>query len=259
MCSKSQYLLTLTACINVDSHIASLSRVDPKEREQDYARTLHAYLGDEHRSVGGVLFIENSNADLSRLQQLAREANSRRIPVEFVSLDDAALDTRNYKGYREYRALDQALNQSAVAKQFPYWVKVTGRYYIKNLNRILARLRLPFDMACDLKDHYLLGYHYQSFDTGLTVYHQDFYRQRVQGLYKAVDEEDYSSNWLENILYRLARQTMVEGMRVIPRFPCTPRVSGFAGHHNKNFDSPRLRAKWMVKSLIRQVAPWLWI
>ncbi len=256
--SMGPYLLVLTASVR-PNRIAGLTRTDPVLREGDYAASLSAYLGLEAPSVGGILLLENSGADLGGLRRTADSVNHRGLPVEFVSFNDNGYDPLRGKGYGEYRMLDRGLAESEMAKRFDYWVKATGRYFVCNLESILRPLQRPFDLACDLKDHRLRGSRYRSFDTSLVVYGRDFYERRVRGIYEQVRECDYSPDWLENVLYRLARQAMREGEHVIPRLPAPPRIRGIAGHHGKDFDSPGMRAKWLTKSILRKTVPWLWI
>lgn len=256
--SPEPYLLVLTASI-VPNQIAGVTRADPAQRRRDYAGALEKYWQLSAPEIGGVLFIENSGADLTDLQRITAIPAPASRQIEFVSLNENDFDPTHGKGYGEYRMLDRGLANSALAQRFSYWVKVTGRYFIANLPAILRGLKQPFGLACDLKDHCCLGRRYQSFDTGLTIYHRDFYRRRVLGIYNQVYERDFSPDWLENVLYRLAVSAPTMGEVVIPRFARTPRVLGHAGHHGKNYNSPLARGKWLVKSVARRLFPALWI
>ena len=59
----------MTATITPPKDALSLKRIDPNQRENDYAEALEYYLSIPEQYVNKIIFAENSNSDLQYLRQ----------------------------------------------------------------------------------------------------------------------------------------------------------------------------------------------
>jgi hypothetical protein len=78
MVARINNTLLLTATIEPLAGIPQLKRVEPTERLNDYARVLSFYCDVSEQLIPRIIFIENSNADLSKLKNVGIQ--SLRIP-----------------------------------------------------------------------------------------------------------------------------------------------------------------------------------
>jgi hypothetical protein len=76
-------LLVLTATITPPDNVPNLKRSNPTLRRNDYFEALKHYLELSDKVVDRI-FIENSQSDLSDLQELAKQIGKRKR-VEFIS------------------------------------------------------------------------------------------------------------------------------------------------------------------------------
>src|SRR5438270_12677650 len=80
--------ILLTATISPPANAVKLARTDPKARLRDYLQALEFYQGLHAQVVGRIVFVENSDSDLSYLRQLAARFTNREIDfIRFRGLD----------------------------------------------------------------------------------------------------------------------------------------------------------------------------
>ena len=134
--SAPRYLLVMTATI-VPAQNAGVKRSNPHLRLEDYKRALRFWLNYPHRAADRILLLENSGADLSDLQAIARNENPHQKQVEILSVPGREIPAgRNY-GYNEMALLDDGLPQSKLRRQTTHMIKVTGRLTFPALGKAL--------------------------------------------------------------------------------------------------------------------------
>ncbi|HTQ79448.1 MAG TPA: hypothetical protein VMM92_05590, partial [Thermoanaerobaculia bacterium] len=84
---ENQLALLLTASVEVNRGISSVTAVDARTREAEYAENLR-YLLSHHPRIRKIIFAESSGWPLDRFQELARENpwNPWGKEVEFLQL-----------------------------------------------------------------------------------------------------------------------------------------------------------------------------
>jgi hypothetical protein len=253
------FVLCLTASVD-PMGMPGVSRPDPNVREADYAKCLQFY-AEEFPQVRRILFIENTGWALDRLRGVSEAHNPHGKRFEFVSLRCNDFPRELGKSYGEFLLLDKGLEQSPMARGASYIAKLTGRNYLTNLTDIVERVKRPFGLLCDLRDHPIYdllrikacGHHS---DTRFLVFTPDFYERNIRGTYVKCNEA--AGYFAENLIYDVAKDPALAG-EVIRRFPIEPDFRGLAGHWNKDYGSRRERLKRAMRGTTRRVAPWLHI
>jgi hypothetical protein len=132
----------------------ALARTDPNLRLQDYKTTLRAYLSLlDGGSIDRIVFAENSNADLTELKTLAAEAGVG-DRVEFVSFYGLDFDPAKGRGFGEFKLIDHAMSTAECLRDnadVVVW-KCTGRYFVRNLEKLIRKTTVPFDVLCHCRD-----------------------------------------------------------------------------------------------------------
>ena len=98
-------------------------------------------------------FFENSEADLSKLRQVAAKAGAQ-DRVEFLSFNGLDYPAKYGRGYGEFKLLDFAMNNSRIlvsAKNSSILWKVTGRYRVLNIATMVRTAPSHFDLYCDTR------------------------------------------------------------------------------------------------------------
>lgn len=132
-------LLILTGTIDPGNMIFT-NRNNINERMQDYIKSLKYWLNNNKDGYfNKIIFCENSGYDLSEIKE-SLVSLSNKNEVVFFQWSDNHKWTGLGKGYGEAKMLEY-LNQEAyeLIQEHDYIVKVTGRLYIPNINRVFNK------------------------------------------------------------------------------------------------------------------------
>ncbi len=245
-------ILLLTATVTPLQGVPSLRRTDPAQRLQDYANALRFYLGLLGRCFEGIVFAENSGADLQPLRRLAADAGVAN-EVEFVSFEGLDYAPSHGRGYGEFRLVDHAMAHAALLQGDVCVWKCTGRYVVRNIER-LVRGRPPVDLYCHMRN-----YPYRLCELYLLSFDRRGYEAAIQGVYEHLRNDimpGVHSN--EEALFRRRVDALPPEITVRRRFATTPVIDGI-----RAWDNSRYSGAWAPKVLLRRaarvIAPWIWI
>jgi hypothetical protein len=116
LATKEPATVVMTATITPPQNAPALTRVDPRLRLEDYKQALRFYMAVPDHLVDRILFIDNSNADLSDLQRIVdAEAHDKR--VELISFEGNDHPPEFGKRYGEFRLLDVSLAKSELIRE----------------------------------------------------------------------------------------------------------------------------------------------
>ncbi|MEM8772098.1 MAG: hypothetical protein AAGD92_10660 [Pseudomonadota bacterium] len=244
-------ILVLTSTIAPQSGVHALARANPEDRLADYLKALDFYLpllaaGIFHRAA----YIDNSGHSLDAIAEKA-EALGVADRLELVSY--ASDIPPNYsRYYLEANLLLEGFRRSktlAEAGDSALW-KVTGRYIVKNLARIIATQPDNFDLYLNLRnlpyrvvDFYLIGAKPSALKA-LLSYELESYRSKEDG---------------EVLLRQKIDSGAFDQLKISPRMRATPQLSGVRGFDSAVYDSPQNALKHKLRSAANMIAPWLWI
>ncbi len=253
----------MTASVNPRG-MAGLSVNDIAEREGQYLGTLQFYLRNE--AIADIIFIENSGHDLAAFRALAAEYPQKR--VEFISCDLNGYPREYGKSYGELLTLDHAAEHSQLVAEANGYFKVTGRFPILNIGKLLAEAqrREPWDLFCDNKDHRIYdwlhnGWTGHACDTRFFGVTLDFYRRHFLG--RAAELDDSQNKLIEFMFFETAKAAAQE-CKVIRRFWTEPEYAGRAGHIQtallqvNDYSGLVAKTKRRIRQLGRLIAPWFW-
>ena len=103
--------LLMTATIKPLVGIPELQRTDPLERMNDYMRALRFYCNVPETVIARIVFIENSESDLSPLHEVASSAKATHR-VEFLSFNGLDYPPGYGRGYGEFKLVDYAMSHA---------------------------------------------------------------------------------------------------------------------------------------------------
>jgi hypothetical protein len=137
----------LTATVEVKDTSFTL-RTDTATRLNDYKQ---AFLKWVHTpSVKSLVLVENSGFDLAEFQRIADSIPHKKI--ELLSFTCPPFDGRLGKGYGESFCLEYASQHSKLLTASNYYLKATGRYYLRNAHSFLDFIAQnpDVDVVCNL-------------------------------------------------------------------------------------------------------------
>lgn len=253
---KTKNILLLTATITPKTGVPNLKRTDPALRLKDYENAFKFYLSLINQCCDAIVFAENSNSDISSLEKLAKDQNLA-DQVEFIAFDGLDYPPQYDRAYGEFKLIDYAMENSKIIASQPeetiVW-KVTGRYVIRNLNKIINHQPRSFGIYCNFRNH---PKHWV--DTFLIAWKSNVYQACLKNVYEKLKlnapdtppnggAEELLRNWFD-------QQSNIKFVR---RFKFTPLIDGFRAADNRGYATNDLW-KFRVRSSINTLLPWLWI
>lgn len=259
--SPRRFVLLLTATIAPKGNQGQqLTRLDPRLRLGDYETSLRFWLGLDAPWLAGIIFAENSGADLASLRAIATTENPRSVPVEFLAYDHPPPPEGLHYGYSEFILTRQTLADSALALRAPYFIKATGRYRFPTLGRLIARLPQNFRVAVDCKlakpfhrdRHHLTHY-------ALALFERRFFQEKLADLPEHMTPAPpwTRAQFIETVLFdRLHPLRHEPG--IILRWPCNCEAEGIGGNGD-DYGARSRRRKAAIRATARRLLPWLWL
>lgn len=243
----------LTATISPPLHVKNLTRTDVGLRLRDYQAALDFYLQRlEDRTIDRLIFCDNSAFDLTTLRERA-QVYVERGQAEFLSFQGIDYAPERGRGYGEFKLVDYAMNRSNLmtlhGEATTVW-KITGRYIVSNLRRLIATRPTNCDLYVNLRnvprrwmDLYLLGWNRRAYE-GL-----------IRGVCDRIDET--GSLLSSEEFFRRYIDATDQTVQVKKRFVVTPQLAGHRGFDNQAYGS--MNARRVVRATVNTLAPWLWV
>ncbi len=246
----------MTATITPPPGVPSLARIDPKLRLDDYVAALEFYLSVSSRYIDRIVFVDNSNSDVTRLRELVHNRGGKK-DVEFITYDGLDFPPKYGRGYGEFRLLDYALDRSRLLAELApnnvFW-KVTGRLRVLNIERLIASAPERYDFYGECKRYPHKRLHLRVYSATICGYNIVFRADRDDL------REDTSGTIPEHTLfYRLMKCRRNGGIVVVPRLRQVPKYSGVGASRNIDYLAGMNRFKYWGRAATRRLVPWWWV
>jgi len=244
-------LLTATVVAPLDAR--NLARRDVAVRLQDYLEAFDFYLQElAHGAFDALVLCENSGFDLAPFADRASNAGLQ-DRVELIGHRGLDHPAQHGRGYGEFKLVDHAMRHSrliaGLGADVQVW-KVTGRYKVRNLARLIASQPEHADLYCHCRnvptpwlDMYLMRWNRRA------------YAELIQGLYHQLRQDETpvsAERRFRDIIDRTSSR-----LRIVRRFAHVPRIDGVRG-----FDARPYGAMWrkhLARVMANRLVPWIWI
>lgn len=134
--------IILTSTVNVNLNKCALVQIDKNDRLQTYLKAILRWLKETNFNI---VLVENSGYNFDELNE-EKELYKNRFEV--VTFDEKELENAKYlkynpsKGASEIFAINYAFNNSIIAKQSNFIIKITARYFLSELENYLKKYDL---------------------------------------------------------------------------------------------------------------------
>ncbi|OIP78383.1 MAG: hypothetical protein AUK48_01725 [Oscillatoriales cyanobacterium CG2_30_44_21] len=248
-------VLILTATITPPSGVPLLARTDPKARLQDYEKGLQFYLQFLNKGIDAIVFAENSNSDVSTLKNIVTQSGLQDA-VEFLVFDGLDYPLSHGRAYGEFKLVDYVMEHSqtiSIHKENLLVWKVTGRYIIRNMAKIIAHKPPNIDIYVNSRkfpkpwaDMYLLVWTMKAYET--------FFGKIRNDMIAEPSLQFHPEQAFIKLLEKPPRD-----LKVKRRFNVTPLIDGARGSDNQDYSEGSNLRKYYIRSIMNKLVPWLWI
>lgn len=230
-------ILLLTSTIKPNANQPNLVMTNPQERLVEYRNAMVFYTeAIKEGVIDGIVFVDNSGFDL---KNLSTEFPSKNI--EWISFYGLDYPSSYHRGYGEFKLIDYAFANSIVLKGLNesdrIW-KVTGRYIIKNLKKVILYAPRKFELYCDIQDNWL--------DMALIAWSIKGYEHTVRG----VCENFKTGMAPELIMSQLIMGQVKLGKGIVSRYNWMPLVIGRRGADGSQFQGKYTYIKYLLISCV---------
>jgi len=243
----------LTATVMAPHDARNLARRETALRLHDYQQAFDFYLAQLQRgSFDALVLCENSGFDMAPFAAKARQAGLQGR-VELISHFGLDHPSRYGRGYGEFKLVDHAMQHSTlIASLGPHlrvW-KVTGRYKVLNLARLIATQPPQADLYCHCRNIRL-----RWLDMYLMRWNRRAYDQLIRGVYRKLQQDDTPTSAEQRFRALIDRHH--GGLHIARRFAHVPRIDGKRGSDNRDYGT--MWPKHLARVMAQRLAPWLWI
>jgi hypothetical protein len=255
MAVKKPVVLLMTATITPPLNCPNLKRTNPSVRLNDYCNAFIFYLMQPIDLINRIIFVENSDTDLTPLRNLAVEISHEKS-VEFISFPEGNCFPVEYgKGYGEILMINYALSHSKIICKNDIIWKATGRLILNNIASLIRSSANNFDVYCDLHNSFKMFKLEAFFDPRFFAFSFDSY-EKYFGSYVELLKFQH----IENYFYNTIQAELHNGnAKIIPRFKRQPLIKGFAGSLDKDYLTFGKQLQRSTQQLFRTLFPWFWV
>lgn len=151
---NSRNILLLTATISPKRNQPGLILYDEKERLAQYIEALEFYIhAKASGDIDAIVFVDNSGYDVSQIRR-KYECDD----VEIISFNGLDYPSDYHRGYGEMTLIINAYELSTVlrkAKDLDRIWKVTGRYKVININKVIKYSVMQYDWLCKISQGWM--------------------------------------------------------------------------------------------------------
>ena len=246
-------VLLITSTIAPKRGNVGLKVVDAESRLGEYCHAFAFYVQLLAKgTVDHIVYADNSGHTLDDLRAIAAKAGQSER-VEFLTLSSGADPSWGRYG-QEMDLIDRVFDRSGVigADSDALIWKITGRYVVANIARIIEDAPKTFDLYVNCRNRPT-----RFLDFFLVAFQARAY-PRIFGRDPAIYRAGSLSG--EIVLRRRIDEGGFADSVIVQRFRHVPRlVAGRRGYDGGSFRAPREVAKYLVRRAARIFAPWVWI
>lgn len=239
---KIKSCILLTATID-PLNTVFVKRSEPHVRENDYLNSLRMWLKTD---IFPIVFCENSNYNLKRIKSLLKSFSN--IKTECLQFNGQIFSKELGKGYGELLIIRHALKNSSIINNCEFVIKVTGRYFIKNIRKITDILATDKDIyiIADLKENLTWA------DSRVFAFKPSFalnYLSKYQDMLN-----DSKGFYLEHALGRAVTRAISDGYKWTP-LPVKPAIIGYSGTYDNKYQKSKVW--WLASGVVHNVKNYL--
>lgn len=221
------YVLLVTGTVYPDVNMPYLCIKNSEERLKQYKESLLWFI--KKTKVSHIVFCDNSLCPYEEFKEISEQAVFEGKQFEYLTFaanNDMML--KRGKGFGEGEIIQYVLKNSHLIKNEDYFVKVTGRLKIKNIDKIIKSL-------CP-NTFYINMFNKERVDTRIYAIPKSMYIHHFENIYKKVN--DKKGYYLEHVFTDVIQSETI----YCKNFRFYPQIIGVSGSTGKIYDTNILKS-----------------
>lgn len=174
--------VTIILTGTIEPNVDFVARANIDQRIEDYRKCISFYLQNTSHPI---VFAENSGFNPKSSEAFDSLLDLDRFTWESIM---PHADLSKGKGFQEFYTIDQLVERGLCSE---YFVKITGRYLVRNAVPLIAKMNAPFHIDLHQKMKVAI--------TGFFGVNTQFYRTHLFGKYAEVN--DAEGRFIEHVVY----------------------------------------------------------
>lgn len=196
----------------IEPNVDFVVRTDIDQRIEDYRKCIAFYLDATSHPI---IFAENTGFEPEESEAFQSFLLEDRFHWEAV---EPHSDFSKGKGFQEFYTLDQLAKRGLCGD---YFVKISGRYLVRNVAPLIAKMTAPFHIDLHQKMRVAI--------TGFFGVDTQFYRDHL--LDKYIEANDADGRFIEHVVYEeITRPELSNSVELLPENALYEGVSGSHGN-----------------------------
>ena len=237
---ENNIILLLTATIDTKNCLNS-ERNDKIIREKDYHDALEYYL--QLGVFKRIIFCENSGSHLKKINEFNEKSNTLDVQLEWLYFNDVEFNPNLGKGLGESKIFNYVLNNSNFLDEESLILKITGRYKLKNVKKIIsfAQNNLHLDVISDYRDNLKIC------DSRVFLFNVRFFKKYLNKFVNIIDEKN--EIYFEHSLARAIHLGISDGLEwnMLPYAPIIEGYNGTTGEKIRTSLSKIIRQRYKAR------------
>lgn len=254
---KSDVAIILTATVSPSNAMPGSANNDADIRRGEYLNALAHYLSQPDDLIQSIVILENSGASVEPFKALYERSESTKS-FSFINTS-SDYDHTQGKGFGEFLMIDSGMKrlvESGLASEDTVFWKVTGRHHVINIADMIRTAPADYELYCDLRKVPLIGERLGGnrwMDLRVLSFSLKGYRRFFEGRY------DGGFTLEKPFFERAYAAWQLDPRGIVPRFRVQPILRGTNGRTGESYSSPSYLRKERLRSVVRRVAPQVWL
>jgi len=239
---KVNICILLTATID-SKGVVFMERNDPSTRENDYIIAMKKWM---KKDFGSIVFCENSGYNLDKIKKIMDDYPDKK--TEILQFEGQDFPREYGKSYGELMNIKYAVDHSKVIKNSDYVLKVNGRYFIKNIKKIIDSLSHDKNIyiMAEFKRNLTVG------DSRVFAFNPSFISDYLSKFQDSIN--DSKGFYFEHALARATLGAMSDGHKWVP-LPHVPVMIGHSG--TTGIKHGIIKDYWLAREIVNSLKNYL--
>lgn len=222
--------VTIVLTGTIEPNVDFVARADVDQRIEDYRNCISFYLQNTSHPV---VFAENSGFDPKSSEAFDSFLDLDRFSWESIK---PHADLSRGKGFQEFYTIDQLVERGLCRS---YFVKITGRYLVRNVAPLIAKMNAPFHIDLHQKMKVAI--------TGFFGVETEFYRNHLFRNYTEANDAD--GRFIEHVIYStIQKNNLSNSVKLLSE---NAQYEGVSGSHGNSM--ARNPYKMKLRSVERSI------